>query len=41
MGIILITLPQMPGKLYAEAFKTAWVQLAIVPIPGQLIIWPQ
>ena len=40
MAVVLITLAQMPGKLYADAFRLAWSTKAITPIPGQLLVWP-
>ena len=41
MALILLTIPQMPGKKYAETFLTSWKTGPIVPAPGQLLFWPK
>lgn len=40
VAVILIVIPQIPGKQYGETFKKHWEKKAIIPIPGQLLIWP-
>lgn len=39
-AIVRLALPQQPGRKYAESFQAAWQKSPIVPIPGQLVIWP-
>lgn len=41
MAIVLLVIPQMLGKQYAEVFAQAWAKKAIIPVPGQLLIWPE
>ena len=40
-SIVLITLKQQRGIHYAEAFLGAWKVAPILPIPGQLVVWPE
>ncbi len=40
MSIVLVTIPQVPGKRYADLFNTAWNSNPIVPLRGQLLHWP-
>ena len=40
MGVVLVTLPQVPRKKYGENFAIAWKKGEIVPVSGQVIEWP-
>jgi len=40
-SIVLITLPQQKGTLYAKAFQEFWAKNPIKPTAGQLVIWPE
>lgn len=39
-SIVLITIKQQRGPLYAEAFLSAWKIAPIKPVPGHLVVWP-
>ncbi len=40
MAIVLIKIPQAPGKEYAKSFADLMKKSPIVPVAGQLVIWP-
>ncbi len=40
-SIVLITLKQQRGPLYAKAFLSSWSAAPIQPVPGRLVIWPK
>jgi hypothetical protein len=39
-SVIVVTLPQLPSRLYMESFERAWAASPIRPQPGQLTAWP-
>ncbi|MBI1861403.1 MAG: DUF5615 family PIN-like protein [Deltaproteobacteria bacterium] len=40
MAIVLIKLPQAPGKEYSKTFSDLMQKSPIVPMAGQLVVWP-
>lgn len=40
MAIVLVKIPQLPGKAYAKKFADSLKRTAINPASGQLVIWP-
>jgi len=39
-SLVLITLPQLRAQLFLEAFRAAWNNGPIVPVPGTMVSWP-
>src|SRR5258708_31259571 len=39
--IVRITLRQLRAGAFLQAFRTAWQQARIVPVPGRMIEWPE
>ena len=40
-AVVLITLPQLPGPEFLQAFRNAWAKTPIFPVPGQITLWPR
>lgn len=40
IAIVRLSLPQAPGRNYANSFRLAWQKSPIVPAAGKLLIWP-
>ncbi|PYV21768.1 MAG: hypothetical protein DMG27_19885 [Acidobacteria bacterium] len=39
-SVVLVTLPQLREQQFLKAFRTAWNRAPIIPLPGQLVVWP-
>ncbi len=39
--IVLVTLPQLRAGAFLQAFRAAWQQPQITPVPGRMIDWPR
>ena len=40
IGIVVVALPQIRGRQYAESFRSAWEKCPISPRAGEAIVWP-
>ena len=40
-AVVLVTLPQLPGAEFLQAFQNAWAKTSIFPVPGQITLWPR
>jgi len=39
-SIVIVRLPQTPWRDHIRQFQAAWHRQPIVPIPGQVVVWP-
>jgi predicted nuclease of predicted toxin-antitoxin system len=39
-SVVLVTLPQLRGEQFLDAFRSEWVRQQIRPVPGSLTRWP-
>ena len=39
-AIVVVLLPQVRAPQFLATFKEAWENIPIVPVPGQVQIWP-
>lgn len=40
IAIVIVTLPQIRGREYAESFRSEWEKRPISPRAGEVIVWP-
>jgi predicted nuclease of predicted toxin-antitoxin system len=39
-SVVIVTLPQLREQQFLEAFRTAWNNSPILPVPGHRTSWP-
>jgi len=39
-SIVIVKLPQRPGRQYLQDFREAWNRAPVQPVPGQVVHWP-
>ena len=40
LGVVIVTLPQLPSGRYLASFEAEWTASPIQPQPGKIVIWP-
>jgi predicted nuclease of predicted toxin-antitoxin system len=41
ISVIIVTLQQNKADVYLASFQAAWGKDKILPLPGQLLLWPK